>query len=193
METIKFSKEGHIYTQGDTVLPSVTQIIDHFGLSDFSFADESILERARNLGTNVHLACQLSDEDDLGQCPEPLYDYVKSWQKFRADYPLEWMAVEKPMASLIWQFAGTQDRVSSEHIIDIKTGGKYKSHQIQTAAYQILAEETLGIKIKNRWVVYLTDAGYTLEIHKDRNDRQIFLSMMSVYNWKKEKGLINGK
>lgn len=102
--------------------------------------------------------------------------------------------MEQPLGSVMG-FAGTSDRfgcfgVHPNVILDYKTGAYSPAHAIQTAAYQILIEESLKLKVKQRFTLYISDEKYNLIEHKDKNDKSIFLSMLQIYNWKKSKGLL---
>lgn len=50
---VTFNKEGHIYTAGGKVYPSITQILQAEGFIDTSHYDEW----SRDKGSMVHLAC----------------------------------------------------------------------------------------------------------------------------------------
>lgn len=190
---LTFDEKTHTYKLDGQEVPSVTQLISHFGLSDFSMVNQAVLDRACEFGDNVHCACQLWDEKDLNENslgPE-LRAWLNQWIALTSDYAPQWQLIEKPIVSKAWGFAGTPDRIGLINhgtVLDIKTCAPAPAHAIQTAAYQILAEEA-GYKIKQRMTVYLSADKYRIDVHKDRNDRLIFMSMIQIYNWKKRKGL----
>jgi CRISPR/Cas system-associated exonuclease Cas4 (RecB family) len=69
-------------------------------------------------------------------------------------------------------------------IIDIKTGSKQKAYSCQTGAYALAYNEMTGEKIKDRYCVYLDENEYRLEHHTEKLDEMIFLSALSVYQYK---------
>ncbi len=192
MNKVTFQEEGHLYFNEQGVeVPSVSSILEHFGFSDFSYVHPSTLKAAQDFGTNVHKTTQLFDIDDLAECDPILEDYLDQWIRFKAEYKIEQFdIIEQPLYSKVWGFAGIPDRVFSNSLPDIKTGGKMVSHKIQTAFYQILVEENYKIKIKNRYSVYLTDKKYKVDPHKDKTDLSIAKSLTQIYNWKKRERLL---
>jgi len=63
-----------------------------------------------------------------------------------------------------------------------------KSHQIQTAAYEMLWNETFGkkYKIKRRYTLKLTKAGFKLIPHKLKSDIYTFQACVNVYKYKQK-------
>src|SRR2546430_413548 len=82
-----FSQLGHQYECDGRSIPSVTQVLSLSGISDVSRIPPHILERAAAIGTAVHVACELLDQDDLDlDSVDPLLaGYVLAYQKFRAE------------------------------------------------------------------------------------------------------------
>ena len=111
---LQFSEEQHAYTLNSVVVPSVTKILQIVGISDFSKVPADILERARLFGTAVHKACELFDKGTLDErtLDTNLWPYLDAWFAFKKDYQLEFIEIEKPIASVILsgsRYAG-QDR-----------------------------------------------------------------------------------
>lgn len=194
MNKITFIKDGHKYfNEHDIQVESVSEILEHFGIADYSHVNEKVLKAAQDFGIVVHDTCYLSDIDDLAECDPQVEPYLFQWQKFLSDHHIPWDEfdlIEKPLYSKIWGFAGTPDRIFLDKIIDIKTGQPSLAHKIQKAMYQILAEENLDIKIKERWTVYLTANDYKVVEHKDKEDVSIAKSLVALFNWKKREGLL---
>lgn len=153
---LQFSEEQHAYTLNSVVVPSVTKILQIVGISDFSKVPADILERARLFGTAVHKACELFDKGTLDErtLDTNLWPYLDAWFAFKKDYQLEFIEIEKPIASVIYQVAGTPDRIA-------------KSDKRRRLAV-LLNEE-------GKFKVYE---------YKDKNDFNIFLAALSVANWK---------
>lgn len=192
MNKIIFEPEGHIYTTPEgKVIPSVSEILEHFGLSDFSYVNQDVLEAAQKFGNVVHDTTRLFDMDDLESCDPIIEPYLGWWIKFKEDYKIDkFDIIEVPLYSKIWGFAGTPDRLAGSMLPDIKTGAKMVSHKVQTAFYQILIEENYKIKIKQRLSVYLKPGKYVASPHKDKTDISIAKSLIQIYNFKKREKLL---
>jgi len=189
---ITFQKDGHLYFNEHKVeVPSVSFILENFGISDFSMVDGRVLEAACDFGSNVHDTTYLHDIGDLESCDPLVGEYLTHWIRFLHDYSSRnFQLMEEPLYSKIWGFAGTPDRVSDGRLIDIKTGVATVSHKIQSAFYKILIEENTEIKIKKRMTVYLRTNHYLVAEHKDKTDLSIAKSLISIYNFKKRENLL---
>lgn len=181
---LNFNSDTHVYTLDGQVLPSVTTILKSEGFIDTTFYNEW----ARNKGSMVHLACHL---DDTGELDESTVDpiitpYLEAYGSFKSDSGFVVSSSETPLASPVYRFAGTPDKMGSFKdvtcaILDIKTGTVEPWAAIQLAAYEIL----VGSPYK-RFALQLMDSGkYKLHPFTERSDRNIFLSALSIYQWKK--------
>jgi len=175
--------------------PRVTSILSEAGLVDFSMVREGVLKYAQGKGTAAHRATQLDDLHilNMDSVDSAIMGHLESWRKFCKDYDLSFTEdeIEQRYTSKRG-FTGMPDRISKVKglLIDIKTGsGVYPSVDIQTAAYQILAEEH-GIKIKKRMCVQLTETGYKIYPLTERSDKAVFLSALNIYRFKQRKGMI---
>lgn len=193
---VNFQEDGHIYRDIDgNVIPSVSEILQSAGASDFSCVHPDVMDRAQKFGTAFHRTAHLFEQGKLKEYDSALEPWVNQLKKWISISAPVWDLVEKPIGSAIYRFAGTPDRYGMfwEHksvIFDYKTGGYSPAHALQTAAYQVLIEEDLKIKVKQRFALYISEEKYNIVEHKDKNDKSIFLSMLQIYNWKKAKGLI---
>ena len=191
---------NHIYHYDGTIVPSVSEILTAAGLVDFSTVPAERLEAARKFGNAVHLACELSDREtlDFGSLDLALVPYLMGWEIFKQEYLVELRAIEEQFYSPLYRFAGTIDRIGSWRIddssliIDIKSGIENPAIAIQLAAYGLLAKEIFGIKGKiRRLAVYLNDKGtYRVKEYRDKNDMNIFLATLSVYNFRRKNNLL---
>ncbi|TBR16981.1 hypothetical protein EPO66_03635 [bacterium] len=153
---LTFDKDSHSYKLNGVVIPSVTQILQKVGISDFSMVPADRLESARKFGSAVHLACELFDKGTLDECAldSNLWPYLDAWVSFKKEYALEFISIEKPITSVIYRVAGTPDRIA-------------KSDK------------------RRRLAVLLNEEGtYKVTEYKDKNDWQIFIAALSVTNWK---------
>ena len=179
-------------------LPRVTGILQAAGLIDFSMVRQDVMERAQLFGTAVHKTTQLWDlkKLDINSLDPSLLPYLEGWKKFLKDYDLEFTEneIEHSLESKRYGFRGTPDRWHTIKCLlpDIKTSTQmYVATAVQTAAYQILIEENMGIKIKERLGVQLTEKGYKVEPYKDSSDKAMFLSCLSIYNWKQRHNMLD--
>ena len=199
MNKVTFQKDGHKYFDGSgKEVPSVSAILQHFGISQMERVRQMIgdaaIDASSEFGTVVHQTCALNDLDDLASCDELVLPWLKGWRSFLNDYNPQFLSVEKPMISDVWGFAGTPDRITSDgkyaYVVDIKTGVKTVAEEIQTAMYQILAEENMDLKIAKRYSIHLSEGYYKIVPHDDKRDIQIAKSLLTVYNYKKSKGIL---
>ncbi len=190
----------HIYTLDGVLLPSVTQILKGVGIIDFSNVPPSRLEAACKFGTAVHRATELWDKltlDEITLDPH-LRPYLDGWILFCKDFGFTSSVIEVSMCSKIYRFAGTPDRLGNWNkddsiiIPDIKTSFELSpATKIQLAGYDLMVKENApNKKIRTtRLSVLLNEKGtYKLEIYKDKNDTNIFIAALSVYNWKGRNG-----
>src|SRR3954463_4964548 len=87
MATATFAEFDHSYEVDGIVVPSVTQVLSLTGIDDVSGIPLHYLQRAAGIGTAVHQACELLDEDDLDlDSLDPLIQgYVLGYQRFREE------------------------------------------------------------------------------------------------------------
>src|SRR3990167_10701733 len=201
MEGLKLDIEKHLYTFNGVAVPCVSEILQAAGLVDMSNVPAERLAAAQRFGTAAHLALELSDKETLDESSlDPaLTPYLTGWKIFRQEYNLSFTAIETQLYSSLYRFAGTIDRIGhwriddSLLIIDIKSGVDNPAIKIQLAAYELLVKEALKIKGKvKRLAVYLNGKGtYSIKEYKDKNDMNIFIGALSVYNWRKKYNLLD--
>lgn len=187
----------HEYTLGGEKLPGVTAVLDQ--MVDFRFVKEADLERARQLGTAVHVACQLHDERRLDEATvHPVVaPYLAAYRRFIAEAKPEWHGIEELVYHEVHRYAGTLDRrgslFGSKAVLDIKSGAPTATVGLQTAAYlealySRIAATADGCK---RYALYLRDDETYIceEVKTSRaNDFRTFLSALNLYNWRKSNG-----
>ena len=183
---LEFNEATHTYTLGERHLPSVTTILKAEGFIDSTW----FTEYSRDRGTKVHQAIRLYDEGELDEdaLDAVLVPYLAAWRRFLADGQVEIDASEVQLASPVYGFAGTIDKLAriggrGVAILDIKTSRTpARWWGLQLAGYHILQGE-VG---RRRYTVQLLDDGsYRLHEYKDREDRAVFLAAVAVYNWKR--------
>ncbi len=183
---VEFDPMTHTYAKDGIRYPSVTEILAAEGF--YGDAAAYFTEYSRDRGRFVHKIIQYHTEGVLDESTiDPvLRPYFDAWLKFERDTGFVSVICEKPMASDLYQVAGTPDHIGplydAEAIIDVKTGVMNPAAQIQTAAYEILYgkhAKRFGLQLK-------PDGKYKLsKEYKDRTDRGVFLSALSIFQWKK--------
>lgn len=189
MPELLFDEPSHTYRVDGVVVPSVTQILAP--LNDFSMVSPADLEYARQLGTAVHKATELYDAGDLDEStvPDVVQPYLDAWIRLRRELPFEILGMEKRVFHPAHRYCGTYDRLvkfdGRRCMWDIKTGELYPSYGPQTAAYKNAEEKESGKRIEGRHTIQLRDDG-TYRIHemKDPDDWPVFLSCLTLYNFR---------
>lgn len=176
-----FHESTHTYELDGQELPSVTQVLQSEGFIDARWFTDYSRER----GTLVHRIIQyhLNGELDENSIDPALHGYFDAWKKFEKETGYKAHTIEKPMASEQYRFAGTPDNIGhlvDETLLDVKTGAILPWVAIQLAAYEILC----GSKVKRVAVHLKEDGTYCLKEFKNRQDRQLFLSVLACYQWK---------
>lgn len=201
---ITFDELNHVYTLNGERIPGVTEILSVCGVSldfDAPFV-RSAAEFKADLGTKIHLACNLDDQNDLNEeaLDDQIRPYLAAWRRFRANTKFNPVASEEMVYSAQHRYAGRVDCRGSmfceprHTLVDIKTGQPQRYHLLQLWAYS----QCFTTMDLSRRVVYLQDDGNyktlaptaqtTLE---DRSDWLACLSMMRTLRrykkWPKRK------
>ena len=187
---INFKDDTHQYFVGGIEYPSVTRVISTAGL--YGPAAAYFNEESRNRGSLVHekIESYLSGELDEETLDPVIVPYLDAWKKFQAEAHYVSDSCEERLASDVYHFAGTIDHIGHLNghfsIIDVKTGVPVPATGIQLAGYEIL----LSVRGARRFALHLQDDGkYRLIEYKDRNDRPLFISLLALWNWKRNAGI----
>ncbi len=128
----------HVYTLGERVLPSVTEILKGAGIVD----DRWWTEAGRWRGSAVHLACWYDDQNDLNESTlDPqLRGYLDAYRKFKVQAGFVPTDIETPLYNDLLGYAGTPDRIGELEggrlcLPDLKSGASSKVTRYQTVAY----------------------------------------------------------
>lgn len=191
---IVFDEAKHLYTDNGLDVPSVTKVLQDAGMIDFSNVPAHILEASSKFGTAVHKACELFDNDDLDESSLDVHikPYLDAWFKFKKDTCFMVEAVEEIIYSKKFRFAGKLDRrgiLEKRAVVDLKTGSTLlPSTAIQTGAYEggYNEDKKRDEQIKRRFSVLLKpDGNYKIQEYKNKTDFSVFLSALTIYNWKR--------
>jgi hypothetical protein len=193
MATATFAEFSHSYEVDGIVVPSVTQVLSLTGIDDVSGIPLHYLQRAAGIGTAVHQACELLDEDDLDlESLDPLIQgYVLGYQRFREETGFAVDLVEHRRIADVdgFRYGMCVDRVGSldgrPTVIDIKTASrKQHSWQIQTAAYSVGLADQIDYPGTARAVVHVAkDGSYKLLRHEDQADFDVWWAALRTAYW----------
>lgn len=201
MNNITFNEERHEYRVDGTVIPSVTQILDSNGFSNFSDVPFDILEMSRKFGKAVHKAIELKCKGTLDESSlhEAIIPYVKSWENFVKDFEYQSSISELRGYNEKYRFCYTFDQQGTIKfkgkfqlcMIDIKTGSPSNAHKVQiNGGYALAVDKNIltGILYLNP---EFKPGGYKIIFSvNNKRDQQIFLSALTIHNYKKENGLL---
>jgi hypothetical protein len=192
--------EKHKYEVNGKSYPGVSEIIEHFGFSDFSMVPDHILQPAINFGNVVHEVVRLGELGDINN--------------FNSDH------------SIIWQhWLDFKESIDLKNcIVDLKSFKTPKlSNKLQIFGYKVLVETSknsglgmeeklfsdlwkfcgkpdfyYGNKIRKLYILTIPDLkGFDYNKNVFEYDQKIdvkyenyFKFMLSIYNLKKSEGLI---
>ena len=191
---LTFDEATHSYFLDGRPVPGVTSVIREI-LAPLFRVDSDLMRRAAEFGTAVHRACELDDKRtlDMATLDPALVPWLEGWRAFTREHDGSFIHSETKICSYKFRFAGTLDRIVHTFrgpvLLDIKTSTTIGPEVgVQTAAYAMAAQEYLGIKIKSRLCVQLTEGGYKLHKLTDPSDQQTFIAALSCWNWRKKHG-----
>jgi hypothetical protein len=171
-------------------VPSDPQVLGL--LEDWSAVSPTVLEPARELGKNVHVATHLADRDELDRdaLDPALTPYVAGWEKFLAESGAVVIATELRLYHAELGYAGTADRVLDWRgrivIPDLKTSACVpRTVGAQAAAYAKAYQQLHGGPEPKRYCINLTgDGNYRSHARTDPADWSLFLSALNCWKFK---------
>lgn len=183
---LAFDPIAHVYRDAIGVVPGVTQILRP--LVNFAGIPPDVLAAKAALGTKVHLACQLNDENDLDEASvqEDVAPYLAGYRRFLVETGARVVHNEARVFSAIYRFAGTLDRVlllDGEHwLVDLKTAiSTPMTTGPQTAAYLRALDNQA---VTRRAALRLRpDATYRLDALTDPDDWSVFLGCLAIHRY----------
>lgn len=199
---LQFDDATHTYTLDSVRVPSVTQVLKP--LYSFDGIPRAVLNAKAALGTAVHRACELLDDDDLDEdsedgraALEPISGYLAGYKKFMAEKNPVVIFNERQLYHPTHRYAGTIDRRYALRgelwDIDLKsTVAMSPIVGIQTAAYSEMfkAHALSGNTTARRGALQLfPDGDYKLWEFKDPSDFSVFLSLLTIQRFKERHSL----
>jgi hypothetical protein len=175
----------------------VTQVLGT--LYDLDRIPHDVLEHKRQIGVALDALIELDLKDDLlEESIDPaLEGYVKAWRLFRREKNFVPIELQRPVYSKTFRFAGTPDAWGSldghAALIDWKT--TYAMHPavaLQTAAYERAGHESTAgwpRNMRRYGVQFKPDGTYNIVPYENKQDWGTFLSLLSVWNWRRRNGV----
>ena len=170
----------------------VTEVLTPF--STLGGIDPTILANAADRGSRVHAYCEshalglfVADVDD--DCK----NYFEVFKVWFDDMVEKVLFTEERLNSHIYRISGAFDMIailkgdSRPTLVDIKTpASPSTSWQLQTAAYQLLAKEVLGIDVERRICLMLPkykDMVKVVEYADHKRDQELYLKALELYRF----------
>jgi hypothetical protein len=192
---LQFDQPTHTYTLDGVRVPSVTQVLKP--LYNFEGIPLATLNAKARLGTAVHRACELLDNDDLDEESEegraalaPLAGYLAGYKKFKSDMRPKLLANEQLLHHPVHRYAGQIDRsyAFEGHVWDVDLKSTVSMSPIvglQTAAYtEMLRAQGRTVPARRGALQLFPDGKYKLHEFKDPTDFSVFLSLLTVQRFK---------
>ena len=200
--TFTFDEVRHLYLdENSVVIPSVTQVLKAEGLVNFDHIPRGVLERKRQIGSLVHKATELYDQNENladYEIPDEVWPYFDGYVNFRNDCSFTPERIEYRILAEYYgmRYGMTLDRTGAingtAHVIELKCGAAEDPvWGVQLAGYAI------GVSGKNRppslsrAAVQLGDQfprGYKIHPYDDPADYQVWVSSLSNTTWKQNHG-----
>lgn len=193
MPNLIFNPETHQYIVDGIEYPSVTQVLKAAGLCNFDKVPAELLERAIAFGNAVHKAIELKCKGtlDFDSVDEAIVPYLEAWDDFVTKYKYVPHLYEQRRVNHALRIGYTIDNVgefpSGSGLVDVKTGCPKPADIIQACAYGYV------YPVKRLMVIYLKGKKFkVIEIKgaDRRKGERLFLSCLSLYNFKKEEHLL---
>jgi hypothetical protein len=182
--------ENHRYFWNGAPVPGVTGVLEP--LDELWHVPPDVLAAKADLGTRVHLACELDDADDLDEASveDDVAPYLDAWRRFRVEKRVQVLSTEEYVYHPLHRYAGQLDRVlgfdGAKWLGDIKTSvGVYPSVGPQTAAY--LAAKGDPTITRRAAIQLKPDGTYRLVELNDPRDWPVFLSCLTIHHFKESK------
>lgn len=191
---LTFNPENHEYRLDGVVIPSVTQILKSAGLSNFDGVSQELLERNARFGTAVHKAIELKCQGNLDESTvdEALIPYINAFELFMDTYGFKPERHEVCDYHPNYRFGYTIDAIGTtadgkKAVVDIKTGQPKPADEIQ-----VFGGYSLGEKADKYIIVYLSPDDFKTNVcgKATGKSQNIFLSALTIHNYRKEKGLL---
>lgn len=186
---LTFDEPTHTYRVGGSLVPGVTQVLAP--LARLAGIPDDVLEAKRRLGSQVHLACQLDDEDDLVEdsVPEAARGYLQAYRLFRRETGVVVVRNECRVYEPVLGYAGQLDRVlrigAVQWLVDLKTSiATPLSAGPQTAAYLRALNDPA---VTHRAALRLrADGTYRFDPLSGTDDASVFVACLTLHRFQEK-------
>ena len=184
---LEFDEEKHEYKLDGKVIPSVTQIMQFITDRKYENVTESILDIAKEKGTEVHESIEVYNKTGYAGISEEYKGYLDAYIKWIKDYQIDRTKLESEVkvCNKILQYAGTVDIIyNKENIIDIKTCSELdtKTTSVQISAYKEALKLNGYDKLKEHYILWLNKDGKYKYV-KLEDKFNIFLACLTLNNF----------
>jgi len=202
--SLTFDEASHTYRWKGSVVPGVTSLLG--SLQSFANISPDGMEAAQERGTDTHNACHFYDEEDIDEAKllaaQPdVWARLQGWKRFLLDCRPNWSLIEEPLYHEGLRYACRPDRIGEltlnsivvpNCVVEIKTSAsKHPVWGVQTMAQA----KAFGLPYEaRRFTVQLLIGAdglgtYKLEEWKDPTDWPVFVSLVTLNQWKRSKNL----
>ena len=174
--------------------PSVTEILELAGLTDFDHVPARVLERARERGADFHEwreAIDLGLIDDDMVPPQAIAPRIEAYRRFKTETGFVVEESEKVVRNRVLRYCGTYDIVGrlpdgSRWVVDTKaTAAIAPATRIQLAGYAL----TFDPRPRRAALWLRSDGTYRWLPYKDRSDEHDFVAACRVAHFRLAHGL----
>jgi hypothetical protein len=175
----------HEYLVDGERFPGFSEIAKATGIVRYFNSDQFFLER----GSAIHAATHLIDRGELdwSTVDDRIEPFLDAYMRFKEENGVTWEHAEESLAHPIYRYCGTPDRFLP--LYDLKSG---QGDTIQLEAYSELLRANGHNPGPYGYLLQLNgDGTYKIIRHRfDRNLLGVWLSAVSVYHYRKQKGLL---
>ena len=199
--SFQFEERSHTYRVGGIIVPGVTRVLDHAGVTGYENVKADILERRSKLGKAVHRCIHFWNQGDLDwtTVDERAKGYVESAVMLSETLKLKPVLVEfQCVAEVNGMRFGMQIDWNGlvgpdDTIIDYKiTRSAEPHHALQLAGYAMgLPHPTIispyaRFIARQRYTAKLNEFGKMPRLihHEKKNDAKVFEAALVVSHWK---------
>lgn len=188
--TIAFEPEGHTYTLGSVILPSVTQIMKPMSMMLYEGVPPDVMQAAADRGTRAHEQVSNYIRYGLMEPDEDTQPYLNAFLAFDSDYRPRWIGSEYRTYHRTLMYAGTLDLIGyiapddddGADVIDIKCTAQFHRIMLSTqVAGYAEALKSHGIQIRKRYGLQLLKDG-TYRFQEVPDGYKNFLHCLALHN-----------
>jgi hypothetical protein len=198
-DRLQFVEDGHAYTLDGRRVPAVSDILSDLWKAEYFLAGPDAMERARQVGTAVHLATHLDfiGKLDRSSLHPVIVPFFEQWLRFRDACHALGIVIQATEIRTFHAglgYAGTLDIEGTQFgeplIADTKTGTTVsRVAKLQTAGYAIARASHRAIIARQyrRGVLQLRPDKWRFVEMNDPTDLTVFQSLIAVHHWSKSK------